>query len=201
MKILLASRNRDKQREIREKVSSLHIEILTPDDFPDLPEVVEDGDTLEENASKKARTLHQLTGVPTIADDTGLEVDFLNGQPGVYSARYAGPDATYQDNVDKLIRELQGVPEGQRGARFRCVIAYIRDGQLNTFEGKVDGFISKTPAGESGFGYDPVFYVSDEGKTFAELQLERKNAISHRGLALDAWVDHLRKEIHITDSK
>ena len=194
MKILLASRNSDKLREIREKVTSLDIEILTPDDFPDLPEVEEDGATLEANAAKKALTLHRLTGLPTIADDTGLEVDALNGQPGVFSSRYAGPDATYSDNVQKLLKELSSVPGEKRGARFRCVIAFAKDGEIDFFEGEVEGTIALQPVGESGFGYDPVFYLPEQDRTFAELSLQEKNNISHRGLALDAWVEYLKNQ-------
>jgi XTP/dITP diphosphohydrolase len=199
MKVLLASRNPDKLREIKEKVASLNIQIVTPDDFPGLPEVEEDGETLEENAAKKACTLHELTNLPTIADDTGLEVDALGGQPGVYSARYAGPEATYQDNVRKLIEEMAGVPAEQRGARFRCVIAYVHDEKTELFEGRIDGMISAESAGESGFGYDPVFYVPEDEKTFAQLSLERKNEISHRGRAIDAWVESIQRRASWTE--
>lgn len=198
MKVLLASRNPNKLREIREKVASLDIQIVTPDDFPGLPEVEEDGETLEENASKKARILHELTHLPTIADDTGLEVDALGGQPGVFSARYAGPYATYRENVLKLIEEMKGIPIEQRQAVFRCVIAYTYDGGTELFEGRVDGLISIEPAGESGFGYDPVFYVPEYGKTFAQLTLERKNEISHRGRAIDAWVEFMQRQTRNT---
>ncbi len=193
MKILLASRNPDKLREIREKVASMDIQILSLSDFPDLPDVKEDADTLEGNAAKKAMTLHKLTGFATIADDTGLEVDALSGRPGVYSARYAGPGATYQDNVNKLLKELSGIPKSKRGAEFRTVIAFVENGDLSLFEGTASGEISEEPRGDNGFGYDPVFYVPEEGKTFAELSLQRKNSISHRGRALDAWVEHLRR--------
>ncbi len=124
MKILIASRNPDKLREIQNKVSSLDIQIVSPKDFPNLPEIEEDGDTLEANAIKKAVALHKLTNLPALADDTGLEVEALDGRPGLYSARYAGPEATYQDNVKKLLEELQGIPEERRGAVFRCVLAY-----------------------------------------------------------------------------
>ncbi|MCX6640121.1 MAG: XTP/dITP diphosphatase [bacterium] len=192
MKILLASRNKDKAKEIREKVQDLDIEILTPCDFPDLPEVDEDGETLEENAAKKGLELHRITHLPTLADDTGLEVDALGGAPGIYSARYAGPQATYQDNVDRLIMEMAGVPLGKRQARFRCVIAFVQDGDVNLFQGRIDGLISQTPSGNNGFGYDPVFFIPEKGKTLAELSLEEKNEISHRGRALAAWVEFLK---------
>jgi XTP/dITP diphosphohydrolase len=195
MKILLASRNRDKFREVAHKAACCGIEVLTPNDFPNLPEVEEDGATLEENACKKALTLHRLTGLPTLADDTGLEVAALDGEPGVYSARFAGPGCSYADNVAKLLTILQGVPPEKRQARFRCVLAFAEKGHVRTFEGWIDGFISSEAAGQGGFGYDPVFYVSEEDKTFAELSLNRKNKISHRGRALDAWINYLQSRI------
>ena len=194
MQILFASRNPDKLREIENKVAALDIQILSPDDFADLPGIEEDGDTLEANAVKKALALSELAGLPALADDTGLEVDALGGRPGVFSARYAGPEATYQDNVEKLLRELKGVPTDRRQARFRCVLAYAQEGDVKLFEGAVNGVITTNPAGKSGFGYDPVFLVPEEGKTFAQLPLERKNSISHRGKALDAWVSYLRRQ-------
>ncbi len=195
MKILIASRNPDKLREIQNKVSSLDIQIVSPKDFPNLPEIEEDGDTLEANAIKKAVALHKLTNLPALADDTGLEVEALDGRPGLYSARYAGPEATYQDNVKKLLEELQGIPEERRGAVFRCVLAYASGPDVKLFEGAVKGMITDKPQGKNGFGYDPVFFIPEEGKTFAQMPLERKNSISHRGLALDAWVQYLRREI------
>ncbi len=194
MKILLASRNQDKLREVQEKVNCLGIEILTPRDFPELPEVEENGASLAENASLKAITLHRVSGLPTLADDTGLEVEALNGAPGVYSARFAGPGATYADNVAKLLKELTGVPLDRRQARFRCVLAYATAARLQYFSGQIEGLIVLEAAGEHGFGYDPVFYVLAEGKTLAQIPIQRKNQISHRGQALDAWVQYLRKE-------
>ncbi|RJP81351.1 MAG: RdgB/HAM1 family non-canonical purine NTP pyrophosphatase [Candidatus Zixiibacteriota bacterium] len=192
MKILLASRNRDKLKEVRGKVAGLSLDVLTPDDFPDLPEVEEDGATLEANAEKKALTLHRLTGLPTLADDTGLEVYALDGAPGVYSSRYAGPGATYADNCRKLLQAMEGVPEKRRGAHFRTVLAWIVDGRVRLFDGRVEGRITTASLGSNGFGYDPVFFVPELGKTLAELSLEEKNRISHRGRALDAWVEYLR---------
>ena len=192
MKILLASRNKDKLKEVLSKVQSLGIEVLTPDDFPDLPEVEEDGDTLEANAAKKALTLHRLTGLPTLADDTGLEVEALGGAPGVYSSRYDGPEATYASNCAKLLRELTGISIMQRQAHFRCVLAWVVNGKVSYFEGKVEGLITTEPAGANGFGYDPIFLVPKLGKTLAQMILEEKNSISHRGRALNQWVDYLR---------
>jgi len=199
MKILLASRNRDKLKEVRGKVAPMGIEILTPDDFPNLPEIEEDGATLEENACKKALTLHQITGIPTLADDTGLEVEALGGKPGVYSSRFAGPRASYADNVARLLKELEGVPCRLREARFRCVLAYAESGKVRCFEGAIQGMIALETRGDQGFGYDPVFSVPQEGKTFAQLTLERKNQISHRGKALDAWVNYLRGQVLKSD--
>jgi len=187
MKILLASRNRDKLSEVSLKVEALGFELLSANNFPNLPEVEEDGETLEANAQKKALTLHQLTHLPTLADDTGLEVEALSGRPGVYSSRFAGPGATYADNVKKLLRDMAGVPREKRRARFRCVLAYVDAGKTQYFEGIIEGLIAEKASGQNGFGYDPVFYVPDEKMTFAELTLERKNQISHRGRALDAF--------------
>lgn len=192
MIILLASRNPDKLREVVDKVASSDIQIISLADFPDLPEVEEDGETLEANAAKKALTLHQISGLPTIADDTGLEVSALSGAPGVYSSRYAGPRASYADNVKKLLKDMTGIPMDQRQARFRCVIAYAADNRIQVFEGKIEGMITTEPVGISGFGYDPVFFVDEEGKTLAQLGLAQKNGISHRGRALDAWVEYIR---------
>jgi XTP/dITP diphosphohydrolase len=192
MKILLASRNRDKYREIAEKIKPLGIALLSPDDFKDLPEVEEDGATLQDNAYKKAVTLHRITGLPALADDTGLEVEVIGGAPGVYSSRYAGPNATYADNVAKLLNDLRGVPFEQRKARFRCVIAFLEDGYARFFEGGLHGYISLEPKGQNGFGYDPIFYLPAEKKTLAELSLKEKNRISHRGLALEEWLQYLR---------
>ena len=192
MKILFASRNPDKLREVSSKVEPFGFELLSARDFPDLPEVEEDGETLEANAQKKALTLHRLTNLPTLADDTGLEVEALDGKPGVHSSRFAGPGATYADNVKKLLNEMIGVPREKRKACFRCVLAFIEPRNTHFFEGKINGLIHEKATGQGGFGYDPVFYIPEEKMTFAELTLERKNQISHRGRALDAFMDYLR---------
>jgi XTP/dITP diphosphohydrolase len=193
MKILFASRNRDKLKEVSCKVEPFGIEVLSPNDFTNLPEIEEDGETLAANAQKKALTLHRLSNLPTLADDTGLEVEALGGRPGVYSSRFAGPGATYADNVDKLLRDMAGVPREKRRAAFRCVLAYVHVGKTQCFEGIIAGLIAEKASGQNGFGYDPIFYVPDEKLTFAELTLERKNQISHRGRALDAFVEYLRR--------
>ncbi len=190
--LVLATKNRDKIREIREILADLPIEIKSTEDFPGMPDVVEDGATLEENAVKKAREFHQFTGLPALADDTGLEVEALNGAPGVYSSRFAGEEASYADNREKLLREMAHIPDGKRDARFRCVVAFVDGEQVLTVEGIVRGEITRTPAGSDGFGYDPVFYVPELGRTFAEIDLNTKNQISHRGIAFRKMKEKLK---------
>ena len=184
MKIILATHNRDKEKELQKSLEGLNVKICSLFDFPNIGEIEETGTTLLENSLLKARTVFDITGIPTIADDTGLEVDYLDGAPGVYSARYAGNNVSYQDNVDKLLIELDGVPHERRTARFRTVITYIDKNEELWTEGYIDGFISETIIGDRGFGYDPVFFVPHKGKTFAELSSDEKNKISHRGIAL-----------------
>ncbi len=185
MKLILATGNRDKVRELAHAFAGLPVRILTRDDFPGIPEVIEDGATLEDNALKKARALAAATGLPAVADDTGLEVDALDGAPGVFSSRFAGPGATYADNVRELLRRMEGVPETRRTARFRCVIALVEPaGAEVLMEGVCEGTILGAPRGGDGFGYDPVFQVAATGRTFAEMTVEEKNAISHRGRAM-----------------
>jgi XTP/dITP diphosphohydrolase len=182
--IVLATRNQDKIIEIRDALAGLPIHILNLDSFPDAPEVIEDGDTLEANAVKKALAIHQHTNLPAVADDTGLMVEALDGAPGVFSSRFAGPGATYADNVQKLLRLMQGVPPSQRTAEFRTVIALAAPGKTHLVEGRCRGEITLAPRGSNGFGYDPVFFVPELNKTFAELTLAEKNRVSHRGKAL-----------------
>lgn len=185
MKIVLATGNRDKVRELRHALDGLDIEILTRDDFPAVPETIEDGNTLDENALKKARELCAATGLAAIADDTGLEVDAIGGEPGVYSSRFAGPGATYADNVRLLLERMEGVPEKARSARFRCVIALCEPtGAEVLVEGVCEGRILIEARGEGGFGYDPVFFVPSFGRTFAEMSVAEKDGISHRGRAM-----------------
>jgi XTP/dITP diphosphohydrolase len=183
--IVLATRNRHKGEELATLLGDLGITIRTLDEFPHVPEVVEDGATCEANAIKKAREVAAATGLPAVADDTGLEVDALNGRPGVYAARYAGEHATYEDNCRKLIQELHGVLPAQRTARFITVAALVLasgDGaQVTT--GELRGTITEAPVGSKGFGYDPVFFVPELGKTLAELTADEKNRISHRAKA------------------
>jgi len=174
-------------REIQSVLSDLPIEIFSANQVA-LPDVEETEATLEGNAVLKATTIAAATGMLTISDDTGLEVDALDGAPGVYSARYAGESATYDDNCQKLLDELAGVPGHLRGARFRTVVACATpDGLLFTVDGVCEGQISHARRGSAGFGYDPVFYVPALDRTYAEMDLAQKNEISHRGLALRAF--------------
>ncbi len=176
---VLATRNPDKVREIAAIIPRSWRSL---DDFPELEEVVEDQPDLEGNARKKALEVALAVGIPAVADDTGLFVAALDGAPGVYSARYAGPDASYADNCHKLLQSLAGVAERQ--AAFRCVAAYASpDGLCLLAEGRLDGVILEAPRGGDGFGYDPVFFVPGLGKTLAELDPAGKNAISHRARA------------------
>ncbi len=183
--IILATKNRHKAEEIKSILKDLDIKIIPMTSFPDYPVTIEDGVTLEENAIKKAKEAAEFFKRWTIADDSGLEVDYLNGRPGVYSARYAGKNCSYDDNNKKLLAELKNVPEEKRTANFRTVIAVASpDGRLFLADGKIFGTIKGHAVGTDGFGYDPVFYVPEYGKTFAELSYEIKNSLSHRAEAL-----------------
>ena len=199
--LVLATRNQHKVEEIQALLAELPMTFLSLADFPDLPEVVEDGTTCRENAVKKARETAAGTGHWALADDTGLEVDALGGRPGVYAARYAGEGATYADNCEKLLKELQGIPVGQRGARFLTVMALSDpEGQTKTVEGVLPGQITEQFYGSQGFGYDPVFYVPVAHKTLAEMTLEEKNELSHRGQALRLAKDLLKRQRERTPS-
>jgi XTP/dITP diphosphohydrolase len=182
--LVLATRNRHKGDELVALLGDLGITIRTLDEFPNAPDVVEDGDTCEANAIKKARAIAEFTDLPAVADDTGLEVDALGGRPGVYAARYAGEDATYEDNCRKLLCELMGVPCEQRTARFLTVaaVALPSDG-VRVAQGTLDGVIAEEASGTLGFGYDPVFLIPELGKTLAQLSADEKNRISHRAKA------------------
>lgn len=192
--IFLASGNPHKIEELRQLLEPLQIHIRSTRDLSDAEEVEEDQPDLAGNALKKARYWHGVTGLPSLADDTGLEVDALNGAPGVYSARYAGEDVTYAENVEKLLRELDGKTD--RKARFRTVIAYVTDQGEELFEGVCNGVITNEPKGEKGFGYDPVFRPDGYSETFAELSAEVKNRISHRGKALEKFVDWIQGRVY-----
>ena len=184
MKIVLATHNHDKEIELQHSLRGLGVEICSLSEYPDIGDIEETGTTLLENSLLKAHTVHDRTGLSAIADDTGLEVDALDGAPGVYSARFAGADATYEDNLNKLLFSMEEVSEERRSARFRTVISFVDGNQELWTEGHIDGKIIDFPRGNSGFGYDPVFYIPQLEKTFAELSTEEKNKISHRGLAL-----------------
>ena len=183
MQIVLATHNKGKMLEINNLLSSSY-EVLTLDHFPNIKEIPETGKTLKENAFIKARTVFEMTGLPSLADDTGLEVEALGGEPGVFSARYAGEQASYQDNCEKLLKNMMRVPKEDREAKFRTVIAYKDDNRELSCDGSVKGEIAQSPKGSFGFGYDSVFYYPPLEKTFAELSEEEKNSISHRGRAL-----------------
>lgn len=189
-KLVLASRNKHKIAEMQEILKGLGIEVLSALDFPQLEDVDEDQPTLEGNALKKARYVHEQTGLPALSDDTGLEVEALDGAPGVYSARYAGQNVTYQDNVMKLLKELDGVDK--RSAQFRTVVALVDGDQEYTFEGVCKGEILTEQKGDKGFGYDPVFQPTGYELTFAELDASVKNEISHRGRAVQKFVEFLK---------
>lgn len=182
--LVLATHNRHKVTELIQLLGGLGITIRTLDEFPEAPEVVEDGDTCEANAVKKACAIAEYTGLPAVADDTGLEVDALGGRPGVYAARYAGEGATYEDNCRKLLGELRGVPREQRTACFVTVaaIALPSDG-IRVARGTLDGLIAEEASGTAGFGYDPVFLIPELGMTLAQLSADHKNRISHRAKA------------------
>jgi XTP/dITP diphosphohydrolase len=194
--LVLATRNPDKAAELAALLADLGVEVRTLADIPDAPEVVEDGETCEANAVKKATVIARHTGLPTLADDTGLLVEALGGRPGVHAARYAGEQATYEDNWRKLLRELNGVPRERRRARFVTVAALAVPDESNrhgrgpgqvkveVVEGVLDGLIAETPSGAHGFGYDPVFIVPELGRTLAQLTREEKNQVSHRSRAL-----------------
>ena len=184
MKIVLATHNHDKEIELKHSLRGLGLEICSLSEYPDIGETAETGATLLENSLLKANTVHDLTGLPVIADDTGLEVDALDGAPGVYSARFSGVNATYEDNVKKLLSVMEDVPDDMRSARFRTVISFVDETQELWTEGFIEGRITENARGNMGFGYDPVFYVPRLKKTFAELSTAEKNKISHRGLAL-----------------
>ncbi len=185
MKIVLATQNAGKVRELRAILADLPVEVLSMADFPDIPEVLEDGQTFTENALKKAKTVCEATGLLAVADDSGLEVDYLDGAPGIYSARFAGAGRNDLDNNMKLLGLLHDLPMEKRTARFRCVIAVVTPcGETYTAEGTCAGLIGYDMQGAEGFGYDPLFYLPEYKKTFAELELSLKNTISHRGQAV-----------------
>lgn len=195
--LVLATHNKDKAREFTDLLRDIRIEVLTLDMYPGIGPVIEDADTLEGNALKKAGEVLRGTGLPSLADDTGLEVHYLNDAPGVFSSRYAGEGATYADNCRKLLRAMQGVPPRRRAARFRCVLAFTAPGgDVKIAEGVACGTITEEPRGANGFGYDPVFLPDGYRQTFAEMPLSLKNSLSHRAKALEFMKGILHEFFH-----
>jgi XTP/dITP diphosphohydrolase len=192
VEILLATGNPDKGAEMARLLGGLPLTLRTRADFPDLPEVVEDADSFAGNAIKKAAELSAATGLLALGDDSGLCVDALDGAPGIYSARYAGEDCSYADNNAKLVAALKDTPEADRSAHFVCVVAIVGPGlEPITFEGRCDGLITEAPEGAAGFGYDPIFLIPENGRTFGQMTADEKARISHRARAFAqarAWL-------------
>lgn len=197
MEIVIASNNKGKVAEIKDILKDLNMEIYSLKDKGIDIEIEETGETFEENAFIKAEEIFKLTNSIVVADDSGLEVDALNGEPGVYSARYAGENATDKETYEKLLQVMEDVPDDKRTARFVSVVAVILpDGTKKSLRGECVGTIIREPKGEGGFGYDPVFFVPEFGKTFSELTLEEKNRVSHRGKAFLKLKDYLIEEFN-----
>jgi XTP/dITP diphosphohydrolase len=194
IRLVIATRNKGKTTEIRDLLKGFPVEIMDLDDFGPIPDVVEDGQTFDENAYKKASFTARVLGLPALADDSGLIVDALNGAPGVHSARYAGENASDRDRYEKLLKAMQDVDN--RRAAFECIISIaVPTGPALTYEGRCEGVISKKAAGANGFGYDPIFFFPALGKTFAELTRQEKGRVSHRGKALQEVRDEFDKII------
>jgi XTP/dITP diphosphohydrolase len=195
-KTIFATSNEGKMKEIRMILADLNREVLSMKEAGIQTEIVEDGKTFEENALIKARTIHKLTGALVLADDSGLEVDYLGGEPGVYSARYMGEDTSYDIKNRSIIERLDQAVGTQRSARFVCAIAAVfPDGDEAVTLGKIEGEIAREPKGDGGFGYDPIFYVPEYGKTTAQLTPEQKNQVSHRAKALKEMKEVIRKKL------
>ena len=184
MKLIIATHNSDKEKELRSVLDDCPVEVMSLEQFSEIGDIEETGSTLYENAKLKADTVNRITNLPCLGDDTGLEVDALGGAPGIYSARYAGDNVSYEDNMMKLLSELRSTPSEKRTARFRTIIFYT-DGERELYtQGEIQGIITKSPRGSNGFGYDPVFYIPELKKTMAELKSAEKNKLSHRGQAM-----------------
>ena len=192
MKLIIATHNRDKLEEIREEFSQIAWNIVSLHDFSNIDEIVENGRTLTDNALIKARTIFEKTKLPVISDDTGLEVEALDGKPGIYTARYAGENCSYDDNVNKLLEDMRKIPMPNRTAQFKTVMVFKDKNKELIVEGVVQGRISRESRGEDGFGYDPVFFVPQLEKTFAEMTMIEKNKISHRGKAIRNLIKSLQ---------
>ncbi|MFO7892007.1 MAG: RdgB/HAM1 family non-canonical purine NTP pyrophosphatase [bacterium] len=192
--IVLATRNQDKLKEIRDVFKSDYFELISWDTFDSDSEIIEDGDTLLANATKKAEVVFHKTGLPTLADDTGLEVEYLDGQPGVKSSRFAGENVTYEVNNRKLLDVLKNVPWEERNARFRTIVVFKHNKVRFNTEGICQGIIHTELTGDNGFGYDPLFYIPEKKKTFAEMKPIEKNRISHRGIAFKKMANILKNK-------
>lgn len=200
-KIVLASGNAGKVREINKLFANSSIEVVAQSEY-DVPEVPETGTTFVENAIIKARHAAERTGLPAIADDSGIEVDALDSRPGVYSARYAGENAGDSENNSKMLAELKGLPDSERSARYQCILVFMRsatDPVPIITQGSWEGRILQEPRGDGGFGYDPIFYVPTHNCSGGELALDVKNTISHRAIALEAMLDEFRHHHYISD--
>ena len=197
-KLLIASTNKGKIREVKAQLKDFDFEIVGLENFPELMNIKEDGNSFKANALKKAKVSAQKTNLITLADDSGLEVDYLDGKPGIYSARFSGKDASDQKNNEKLLKELEGVEKEKRTARFRCVMVIYNPHNdfCKSANGSCEGRILKSAQGENGFGYDPLFYVESKGKTMAELEPEVKNKISHRANALRKMKKIIKEEFY-----
>ena len=194
-KIIFATGNKDKMKEIRMILSDLDVEILSMKEAGISVDIEENGTTFEENALIKANAVAAYTDAIVLADDSGLEIDYLNKEPGVYSARYMGEDTSYEIKNRNIIERLSGAEGKERSARFVCnIAAVLEDGRVIQREAYMEGLIAKEPAGNGGFGYDPILYLPEFGKTSAELTMEEKNQISHRGKALEAMKKALKEE-------
>ncbi len=193
-KVVVATKNKGKLKEIKQILAPMGFNVISMEEANIDMDIDETGDSFEENAMLKASAVHKLTGAIVIADDSGLETDALNGAPGIYSARYSGANASDDKNNEKLLIQLKDIPDEKRTARFVCAIAVVFDENRKfTVKGTVDGIINRAPAGENGFGYDPLFYIPQYGKTVAQLSSEEKNKISHRGKALEKMVVKLKE--------
>ncbi len=194
-KLVLATRNQHKIRELRYFLSNLPLEVVSLEEYPNVPHLIEDGSTFQENALKKARQVHEQTGELSLADDSGLEVFYLNGRPGVVSARYAGPESNDNANNEKLLNEMRGVAPRRRKARFCAVLALVGNGGEKTTVGYCLRKLAETPRGTNGFGYDPIFVPDGFDRTYAELTSEEKNKISHRSKAFAAMREILKTKV------
>lgn len=195
-KIIFATGNQDKMKEIREILSDMDVEVVSMKEAGIHADIVEDGSTFEENAVIKAKTICKMTGEITLADDSGLEIDYLNKEPGIYSARYAGTDTSYDIKNSLLLSRMKGVPDKQRTARFVCAVAAVfPNGDKEVVRGTMEGCIGYEIAGANGFGYDPIFFLPEYGCTSAELAPEKKNELSHRGEALRMMRQIMEKKL------